>query len=297
MHDSRFLPDKHAIRRAFERAVHTYDGAAVLQREVAERMFTRLEYVKVRPERILDLGCGTGHGTRLLAERYQQASIIAVDHVEAMLRFNRDSAPWWKRRLPLLNRKSPRFVCADMEALPLAPNRIGLVWSNQALHWGDMQQCVAEAHRVLETGGLFMFSTLGPDTLKELRAAFTSVDGYEHVNRFIDMHDIGDTLVHAGFADPVMDMEIITVTFDNVDGLTRDLKSLGGGTHLEGRRQGLMAPSCWREVSRRYEAMRRDGKLPVTAEVIYGHAWKPQARASADGRQIVQFRDYPRGDR
>ena len=297
MHDSSFLPEKRAVRRGFERAARSYDSAAFLQREVAERMFTRLEYMKVQPERILDLGCGTGHGTRLLADRYREASIIAIDQAEGMLRLNRDNAPWWKRLGPPFFGKSPRCVQADMEALPLAANRIGLVWSNQALHWGDLRRSVTEAHRVLETGGLFMFSTLGPDTLKELRAACAGIDDYEHVNRFIDMHDIGDALVHVGFADPVMDMEIITVTFDNLDALTRDLRALGARNNLEGRRRGLMAPSCWKEVTRRYEGLRREGKLPVTVEVVYGHAWKPQPRTSADGRQIVQFRDYPRGDR
>jgi malonyl-CoA O-methyltransferase len=141
-----------------------------------------------------------------------------------------------------------------------------------------------------------MFTTLGPDTLKELRSAFARIDAYEHVNRFTDMHDIGDSLIHAGFADPVMDMEIVTVTFDTVAAIVSDLKSLGERNRLVGRRPSLMTPGQWKEVTNRYEAIRKDGRLPVTIEVIYGHAWKPQPKSLGDGRQIVQFRDYPRSE-
>ena len=293
--DPGFMHDKRDVRRGFERAAHAYDSAAFLQREVAERMFTRLEYVKLQPKIILDSGCGTGHGARLLAARFGDANIIALDHAAAMLHAGRGQVSWWKRRMALLGGNPPRFLCADMEALPLAANSIGLVWSNQALHWCDLDRSATEAHRVLETNGLFMFSTLGPDTLKELRSAFAGLDAYEHVNRFIDMHDIGDALVHAGFADPVMDMEIVTITFDDIPAIVRDLKTLGARNHLKGRRRGLMSPTQWRKVVQHYEAFRKDGKLPVTIEVIYGHAWKPQPKATADGRQIIEFRDFPRG--
>ena len=289
-----FTPDKRDVRRAFERAAATYDSAAFLQREVAARMFARLEYVKLQPRLILDSGSGTGHCTRLLAERFRGANIIALDHAVKMLHAHRAKMPWWQRHLPLLGENLPRFVCADMEMLPFASNSLGLVWSNQALHWGDIERSAAEAHRVLEKDGLFMFSTLGPDTLKELRGAFAGLDAYDHVNRFIDMHDIGDMLVHAGFADPVMDMEVITITFADVAAMVRDLKLLGASNHLAGRRRGLMAPARWREMTRRYESLRKDGKLPVTVEVIYGHAWKPPPKVTADGRQIIEFRDFPR---
>ncbi|MES2355763.1 MAG: malonyl-ACP O-methyltransferase BioC [Pseudomonadota bacterium] len=291
--NGRLIPDQRHLRRQLEQAASSYENAAFLQREVADRMFSRLEYIKLEPSRILDAGCRTGNSTRQLASRYNKALIVAMDIAQNMLRAGRNQHPWWKRHLPLMS-NSTQYLCGNLENLPLAANSIDLAWSNLALQWFDLERSIAEAHRVVTTGGLFMFSTFGPDTLKELRNAFSGIDQYEHVNRFIDMHDIGDVLVHAGFADPVMDMEIITVTFDDLTAITRDLKSLGERNHLAGRRPGLMAPKRWQEVKERYESFRREGKLPVTIEVIYGHAWKPQPKSLPDGRQIIQFRDYPK---
>lgn len=291
-----FVPERQALRRALDRAAPTFDSAAYLHREVAERLFARLDYLKIAPRRVLDSGCRTGHGTQALANRYRAADVIAVDASENMLRRMYEKTSWWNRHLPWRAGALPRLICAEMDALPLAANSLGLVWSNLALHWYDLARSVAEMHRVLEVGGVFMFSTLGPDTLKELREACAGLDRHAHVNRFIDMHDIGDALVHAGFSDPVMDMEIITVTFADVAALARDLKSSGSRNYLPGRARALLAPRRWREVTQRYEAMRKDGRLPATMEVIYGHAWKPAPKATADGRQIVQFRDYPRGE-
>lgn len=285
-----FIPDKRQVRRGFERAAARYDSAAFLQREVADRMLVRLEYMKLEPKRIVDVGCGTGYGTRKLAGRYPKADIIALDLARNMLCEARAQAPWWKRHLSLPGVQATRYLCADMEQLPLAARSAGLLWSNLVLLWCDLERSVSEAHRVLEDNGLIVFTTLGPDTLKELRHAFTGVDGYEHVNRFIDMHDVGDVLVQAGFADPVMDMEIITVTFDGLPAMMRDLKTIGAGNRLMGRARGLMTPRRWRHVAERYETERRDGKLPVTIEVVYGHAWKAPARVAADGRQIIQFK-------
>jgi malonyl-CoA O-methyltransferase len=292
--DTPFTPNKRKLRKSLERATSTYDSAAFLHREIADRMFDRLDYIKLNPKLILDIGCRTGYGTRKLAAHFGDATIIATDVARGMLHQANNQGPWWKRQLPFLSNPSPKYLCADPEQLPLAANKANLIWSNLALHWFDLERSAAEAHRVLATEGLFMFSTLGPDTLKELRNAFVGIDGYQHVNRFIDMHDIGDTLVHAGFADPVMDMEVITVTFDDVAAMVRDLKSLGARNHLEGRRRGLMAPGRWKDVIGRYESFRKEGKLPVTIEVVYGHAWKPQPKTLDDGRQIIQFRDYAR---
>jgi len=290
---TRFIPDRRHLRQKLEQAASSYENAAFLQREVADRMLSRLEYIKLQPSRILDAGCRTGYSTRQLATRYNKASVIALDIAQKMLSEARNQHPWWKRHLPLLN-SATQYLCGDPENLPLSANSIDLAWSNLALQWFDLERSVSEAHRVVTSGGLFIFSTFGPDTLKELRNAFSGIDQYEHVNRFIDMHDIGDALVHAGFADPVMDMEIITVTFNDLAVITRDLKSLGERNHLAGRRPGLMTPKRWQEVTERYESFRREGKLPVTIEVIYGHAWKPQPKSLPDGRQIIQFRDYPK---
>jgi malonyl-CoA O-methyltransferase len=174
-----------------------------------------------------------------------------------------------------------------------APDRdsIDLAWSSLALQWLDEPGIAfKEMRRVLRPGGLLLFATLGPDTLKELRSAFAGLDGYGHVNRFIDMHDLGDALVHAGFANPVMEMEYITLTYADLKGLLRDLKGIGAQTVLEGRREGLMGRTEWQRLSDNYERFRRDGRLPATYEVIYGHAWVGDKADWEDGRKVIQLK-------
>lgn len=273
MHSEHLL-DKRQLRQAFDRAAGSYDQAAVLQREISNRMQARLEYIKCRPDVILDAGSGTGYGTQQLARRYPQSRLIAVDLARAMLMHARPNTTWWQRLIPL--QQHTDYVCADIEQLPFSNESVGLIWSNLALQWcNDLQQTFAEMHRILRTDGLLMFSTFGPDTLKELRQSFASVDGYSHVNRFVDMHDIGDLLVNNRFSTPVMDMEYITLTYDDVISVMRDLKAIGAHNVTQLRRRGLMGKQQWQRVIDTYETLRRDGKLPATFEVVYGHAWKP----------------------
>jgi malonyl-CoA O-methyltransferase len=182
---------------------------------------------------------------------------------------------------------APRLVCADAERLPLAHASVDFLFSNLALQWSPPGAVFAEAARVLPAGGLFMFSTLGPDTLKELRAAFG--ESTAHVHAFVDMHDVGDALVHAGFADPVMEMEVITLEYTRVEDLARDLRATGARNALPHRARGLTTPRLWKRMAERYEAQRRDGALPATFEIVYGHAWKGAPRRT-DGRQVVDFR-------
>lgn len=125
-----------------------------------------------------------------------------------------------------------------------------------------------------------MFSTFGPDTLKELREAFRSADEYRHVNRFTEIHDIRDTLARNGFAAPIMDTEHITVTYDEVIDVMRDLKAIGAHHVNQGRRRGLTGKATWRKAINRYEMLRTSGKLPATFEVIYGYARKPNEKRS-----------------
>lgn len=281
--------DRAALRRAFERAAPTYDRGAALQREVASRMAERLQYVKLAPARVLDLGCGTGADFGLLAQRYPNARRIGCDWAPAMLRRARDRVPRLLRLLSPRGRSVPHLVCADASALPFRSGSVGLVWSNQVLHWiDDPVPALREIHRVLEIGGLLMFSTLGPDTLKELRQAFAR-DPSPHVHRFDDMHDVGDMLVGCGFADPVMDMETITLTYADLSALVQDLRRTGAANRAAQRRRGLAGRALWQTARETYDALRRDGRLPATFEVIYGHAWKAQPRLSQDGRAIVRF--------
>ncbi|OGA46351.1 MAG: malonyl-[acyl-carrier protein] O-methyltransferase BioC [Betaproteobacteria bacterium RIFCSPLOWO2_12_FULL_62_13] len=285
------LVDKHLARRSFERAAATYDAAAVLQDEVCRRMLARLDYIKLQPAAILDAGSGTGNALAALGKRYPQARIIALDIALAMLRRARRRVPWWKSLLA----RRPDAVCGDIERLPLANAAVGMVWSNLTLQWvNEPQRALAELQRVLASGGLLMFSTFGPDTLKELRRAYRDVDRYTHVNRFIDMHDLGDMLVASGFADPVMDMEYLTLTYDDMRQLMRELKAIGAHNMTRGRPVGLSGKRLLANVSRNYEMFRRDGKLPATFEVVYGHAWKPQPRLGPTGRPVIDIKPEKR---
>ena len=287
---------KRAIRRSFEAAARSYDEAAFLQQEIARRLDDHLEGMKITPDLILDAGCGTGSGLSLLKARFPEARLIGLDLAHGMVKTMRERlapAEGWRRWLPRLGARlaPPAGLCADMERLPLARHSLDMVWSSLALQWvGPPDDAFREAHRVLKPEGLYLFASFGPDTLMELRAASADLDGHQHVNRFIDMHDLGDALVHAGFSNPVMEMERITLTYEALPALLRDLKAIGAHTVLENRRTGLMGKAEWRRLAARYESFRRDGRLPATYEVIYGHAWAGTQARLADGRQVVQFR-------
>jgi len=278
--------DKKQVRCAFSRAAPRYDAAAVLQREVCTRMLEKLDYIKLKPARLLDVGSGTGWGTRQLSERYPAAEIIALDIAIGMLQVARGTAGWWRK---LFAGRRERFLCADVEALPITSNSVEMVWSNLAMQWcNDLPATFSELNRVIKAEGLLMFSTFGPDTLQELRAAFHGVDGYNHLNRFADMHDIGDMLVAAGFADPVMEMEKLTLTYADAKAVMQDLRDIGAHNATAGRAPGMMGKAAWQRIVENYEKLRRDGKLPATFEIIYGHAWKPAPKAAADGRAIIR---------
>jgi len=281
-----FVIDKKMMRRSFSRAAAGYDATAVLQREVCTRMLERLDYIKMKPARLLDAGSGTGWGGRQLAAKYPDAQIIALDIAIGMLQTAQSRSGWWKK---LFGGGRQMAVCGDVEALPLAPNSIEMVWSNLAVQWcNDLPATFVELHRVLKVEGLLMFSTLGPDTLKELRLAFNGVDGHNHLNRFADMHDVGDMLVQAGFSEPVMDMEYMTLTYDDVRGVLQDLRGIGAHNATQGRGQGLMGKNAFARLLENYEKLRREGKLPATYEIVYGHAWKPQPRVTRDGAAIIK---------
>ena len=281
--------DKRAVRRSFEQAAAHYDAAAVLQHEICARMLERLELIRHAPSVILDAGSGTGNAIPSLLARYPGAPVIALDIAHAMLERARSRLRWWQS-LPGL-RPPLEAVCADLERLPLCAESVGFVWSNLALQWvDDLPKALTEMHRVLAPGGLIMLSTFGPDTLKELRQSYAGTDGRTHVSRFIDMHDIGDMLVAAGYGDPVMDMEQVTLTYADVRALMRDLKAIGAHNATRGRPPALSAKSLLRTVERNYEAHRRDGRLPATFEVVYGHAWKPEARVSPTGHKVIDIK-------
>lgn len=265
------------LKPDFSRAAASYDEVAVLARETGQRMAQRLDYVKIAPRRIADIGCATGDGIRELQRRYPGALPLAIDYACPMLQAVR-------ARTPLLSRiagRAPRLLNADVQRLPLAEGALGLVWSNLMLHWlADPLPALRELHRVLEVGGLLMFAMLGPDTLKELRAA-----GATTLRSFHDMHDVGDMLLAAGFADAVMDMETIELAYARPRGLLRDQRLLGVRDGLLGEMDFRTA----RRVFRAWEMQRRSERLPATFEIVYGHAWKPEPRVAPDGRAVVSF--------
>lgn len=286
--DNAYKIDKKRMRAAFGRAAAAYDAAAVMQHEVFERMFARLDLVKMQPALVLDAGCGTGWGQARLVERYSQAQVLALDIALPMVQLAAKRPSWWSK---LLGRSRQAYVCADIEALPIQQNSVDMVWSNLAIQWcNDIDLTFRELHRTLRPDGLLMFSTFGPDTLMELRAASSNDETHSHVNRFFDMHDIGDALVRAGFADPVMDVERFTLTYDDVLSLMRDLKIIGAHNSMEGRRRGLEGKSFLRQLAENYERFRQDGRLPATYEVVYGHAWKAQPKISGAAQPVTWHR-------
>src|SRR6185295_1644946 len=230
------------------------------------------------PKRVLDAGCGPVRDARSLAKRYRKADVLAVDFSQPMLHAGRP-------RLRFFERRRPQPVCADLMRLPLAGASIGLLWSNMALHWAaDPLAALREFHRVIAIEGLLMFSTRGPETLAELRAAA----GAARVHAFADMHDLGDMLVAAGFAEPVMDTERVTIVYADGEALLTDLRASGQTCALAGGARGLAGRRFRAALAEKLAAQCVAGKLPVSYEVVYGHAWKAAPRLAADGRNIVQ---------
>lgn len=240
-------------------------------------MLERLQYMNLAPRRILDAGSGPLRDAKALETKYRGAEVLAIDFALDMLRL----AP----RPGLFRRSRIRRVCADIARLPLAAGAVDLAWSNMALHWApEPLGAFRELHRVLAAEGLLMFNTLGPDTLKELRAAA----GERRVHRFIDMHDLGDMLVAAGFSAPVMDMEILTITYPAPEALLADLRASGQTSARIDRARGLTGARFGARL--RAALAQIPGGTRASFEVVYGHAWKARPQKLSDGRGIVQFR-------
>lgn len=250
-----------AVRRAFDRASASFEASAVVHGEIRDRLLERLDLVRIQPTAVMDLGAGTGLASRALKRRYPDARVVAVDLSPSMLAYARKHWGWWRR----FDR-----LAADATALPLRAGGFDLIFSNLMLQWcNEPHRVFEEARRTLRPGGLLTFSTLGPDSLKELRNAWRAIDSHTHVHRFIDMHDLGDALVRTGFAEPVMDTERLTVTFPNLTKLHRELRNTGSTNRSAARRRGLTG----RRALAALREQQPTGSLGVSLEVIYGHAW------------------------
>ena len=259
--------DRRRVRRSFAHAAPSYDAAAVLQARVRDELLQRLDVVRLEPAVVLDLGAGTGHASLALKRRFRSSQVVALDLAEGMLREA-------GRRQTLLRRF--RRVCGHAAQLPLRDASVDLVFSNLMLQWcTDPDAVFRECRRVLRPGGLLTFTTFGPDTLVELRRAWAAADHHTHVNRFIDMHDLGDALLRAGLVEPVMDVERYTLTYAEVRDLMLDLKAIGAHNANAGRPRGLTGKGALARMTAAYEAVRRDGRLPATHEVVFGQAWVP----------------------
>ena len=268
-----FRLDRAGVRASFDRASASYESAAGLQARVAAELLERLAVFAFEPRVVLDLGAGTGRVTRELKRRYRRALVIALDLAPGMLREARRYQQLWRRF---------ERVCGDALRLPLADASVDVVFSSLMLQWCEpLDTALAECRRVLKPDGFFAFSTFGPDTLHELRGAWASADGYNHVNHFVDGHEVGDALVRAGLMEPVLDVDRVEVGYPDALSLMRDLKAIGAHNVTAGRPRALVGRARLKRMQDAYEALRRDDRLPATYEVIYGASWGAAGRRAA----------------
>lgn len=266
--------DKRLVSMAFDAAAKDYDAVSLLQQTVADRLIESLDLIKINPLSILDLGSGTGYGSKRLKQRFKRARYFQCDISIEMLKVAHKHSPAFFSR--------NHFLCADAGKLPLLDNQFDLVFSSLMLQWCDNLDVVfAEVKRLLKPGGMFLFASFGPDSLKELRECWQRVDEHVHVNAFVDMHDIGDALMRKGLSEPVLNVEHIVLTYDDCKQLMRELKSIGAHNVNEGRRKSLTGKQRINKVVAHYETFRSENKLPATYEVVYGHAWQRQSVKSS----------------
>lgn len=285
--------DQRQVRRNFSRAAATYEQHDALQQEVQTLLLDRLGFYLEAPERVIDVGAGTGRGTALLRKRYPKAQVLAMDLALPMLRAAKKHVSWLK---PF------QRVCAEATALPLPDHSVDVLHSNLCFQWiDDLPALFGECVRVLKPGGLLVYSTFGPDTLKELRAAWAEADEQPHVSRFLDMHDLGDAMINAGLRDPVLDVDRYTLTYSEPRMLLKELQGLGATNADRERERHLLGKRHYQRMLEAYETLRVDGRIPATWEVVTAHAWGPppgQSRRMPGGGEMASFSiDSLRGSR
>ncbi len=277
--------DQRAVRRSFDKAADSYDEHAVLQQEVATRLLQRLDWLKIEPRVILDIGAGTGEPTGVLMKRFPKAEVLALDLSSSMLQKVRKQGRMFRR---------PKVVCGDSQRLPFADGSVDLIFSSLSFQWCNrLDEAFKEIRRVLKKDGVLLFSTFGPDTLKELRASWSQVDERPHVHSFPDMHDVGDMVVYAGLQEPVMERDQIIMTYEDVKSVLGDVKHIGASNAMQNRSRGLMGKNRLKQFYEAYEQWRgADGRLPATYEVVYGTAWS--GKTDRDGMATIAIEDIGR---
>lgn len=267
MSEPDFQLDPNRIRHNFGRAAPRYERHDALHRAVQDELQGRLDFYLETPQRVLDIGSGTGRASAALKNRWPSAQVIAIDLAVPMLQQARRHSRW-RRRFAR--------VAANGAQLPLASKSIDVIHSNLCLHWcDDLQPMLREWVRVLRSGGYLALSTFGPDTLHELRSAWAQVDDQPHVSRFLDMHDLGDAIFAAGFKEPVLDVSRYTLTYDQPIDVLRELQGLGATNADQQRWRALTGKSRLQRMLQHYETLRCDGRIPATCEVVTVHAWGP----------------------
>lgn len=273
--------DRKAVAKHFSRAASSYDAAAVLQQEVANRLAERLPLLKLQPDMIVDMGAGTGFLSQCVREHYAHAQLHVLDLSEPMIQTCRakfvSNQPWWKKMFSAKSVNNTHFMNADAYQLPFADQSMDMIVSSLMLQWCDeLPRVLTECRRVLKPNGVLFLASLGPDTLKEIRLAWQSVEGLdaEHTLQFADIHQLGDALAQAGFSDPVCDMELLTLTYETATAAVVDLKAIGATNARAQRQKGLMGKRKWQSFLEAYtqQAM-LDGRIPATFEVVYAHAF------------------------
>ena len=260
------------VRRRFDRAAEKFEDFDFVHAVTRDGLLARLEPMVIEARTVLDLGCATGAACRPLAKRFRRAHIIALDLSPSMLLQVRRKQSW-------LSRYS--LLHANATAIPLADQSVDLVFANQLLPWiDDAAMAFTEVARVLRKNGLFVFASLGPDSLSELRQAWRSGDSGGHVNHFPDMHDIGDAAVHAGLRDPVLDVDRLSVTYQDADALFRDLTGCGARNSLADRDHALVGKGRFKAMTAALGQHHKDGAIELNLELVYGHCWGagPQSR-------------------
>lgn len=273
------------VRRRFDEAAATFDGAAVIHAEARSRLLERLALFRLEPERVLDVGSATGVGSLALASLYPKAQVVAIDTSLAMARRTATNAP------------GAAVLAGDAHELPIEDHSVDLVFANLLLPWVEPQLVLAEFARVLRADGLALFTSFGPDTLLELRQAWRAVDEHVHVHGFVDMHDLGDLTARAGLSEPVMDVDRLQVRYSSLTGLIADLRDTGAVNSAAGRLAGLTGRQRWQAFENALGARGPEAALTVTVELVFGQAWstgRQSAQLPADGVARIAAEDLAR---